>query len=285
MLINKLVEYCRDSTTKNGKCPTCVQDCDNACINCLEHIHYNNLRTYDCKNMIYCYTSSYIYKYASEIIHLINFLQYKSFPRFDILNLGCGSCADLFGVQHYHELSGRDLKVSYTGVDINEKWLDSQEKIKEIFSTVPNYDINFIQTDVFLFLDNLTPNIALSYNIVVLQYILNELNKHCLDRMGEFVDKFVDKVINNMPENSTVIINDINHYDVRKWFYEIFAKSKEKNLVSVFRKRFREPSTVPQVSFDYHDNDNILFDVINFGQKIKSPCSSAQFVIYKTKNL
>jgi len=234
--------------------------------------------------MIYCYTASYIYKYASEITHLINYLQYKSFPRFDILNLGCGSCADLFGVHRYLELSGRELKVSYTGVDINERWQDSQQKIKEIFLNIPDYTINFIQNDVFLFLDNLPSNNALTYNIVTLQYILNELNKHCNDRMEEFVEKFVDKVINNMPENSTIIINDINHMDVRRWFTAIFIKARENNLVAVCRKRFREPINVPQVNFDYHTNDNILFNVISFGQRIKFPCSSAQFVIYKTKN-
>lgn len=285
MPINELVEYCRDSITKNGKCGTCVHECDNICNNCLQDSHFDDAKTYDCQNMIYCYTSSYIYKYASEITHLINFLQYISFPRFDILNLGCGSCADLFGVYRHHELSGRNLQVSYTGVDINERWLDSQEKIIEIFANRPDYTINFIQNDVFVYLDSLSENSELIYNIVTLQYILNELNKHCNERMNEFVDKFVTKVINNMPENSTVIINDINHRDVRIWFTAIFIKAKEKNLVSVFRKRFREPTNVPQVSFDYHQNDSILFDVINFGQRVKTPCSSAQFVIYKTKNI
>lgn len=283
MPINTLVEYCRDSIKKNGKCSTCIHDCDNVCNNCLQSSHFNS-RTYDCQNMIYYYTASYIYKYASEITHLINFFQYKSFPQFVILNLGCGSCADLFGVHRYHELSGRVLKVSYTGVDVNERWLDSQEKIKEIFSAIPDYTINFIHSDVFLFLDSLSSDNTLIYNIVTLQYIINELNKHCRNRMEEFVEKFVDKVINNMPDNSTIIINDINHIDVRRWFTAIFVKAQGKNLVAEFRKRFREPTNVPQVDFDYHSKDNILFNEINFGQRIKSPCSSAQYVIYKTKN-
>lgn len=284
MPINELVAYCRDSITKEGKCSTCVHDCDNVCNNCLQDSHFDDARTYDCQNMIYCYTASYIYKYASEITHLVNSLQYKSFPHFDILNLGCGSCADLFGVYRHLELSGRSLNVSYTGVDINDRWIDSQEKIKQIFSKRPGYSVNFIQSDVFVYLDSLPSGTELPYNIVTLQYILNELNKHCNDRMDEFVDKFVEKIINNIPENSAVLINDINHMNVRQWYTAIFSKAQEKNLVAVLRRRFIEPTKVPQVDYDYHANDNILFDVINFGQRVKTPCSSAQYVIYKTKN-
>ncbi|HEY5124449.1 MAG TPA: hypothetical protein VIK14_12005 [Ignavibacteria bacterium] len=284
MPINELVAYCRDSIQKDGKCEGCEYDCDNICNDCLQESHFESARTYDCQNMIYCYTGSYIYKYASEITHLFNFLRYRSFESFNILSLGCGSCADLFGINQHLTAIGRNIPVSYTGIDSNDRWQDTQEKIIQIFSETVNYSTSFIQEDIFIYLERLATEQLNEYNIVILQYIINELNKQVSDRMDEFVQIFVQKIVNNLPENSTIIINDINHFNVRRWFDAIYREANRGNLVAPIRKRFTNPTNVPNLDYEVHENDNLTFNTINFGQRIKEPCSSAQFVIYKTKN-
>lgn len=282
MPINQLVNFCHNAITKNGKCAVCEYPCQNNCNECLRKCHNENLREYDCLNMIYCYTCSYIYKYASEIVHIFNIFKYQSFTEFNILNLGCGSCADLFGIDYFLTQEERNIPLSYTGVDINSRWSATQEEIKQIF---PQYSINFILADVFMYLDSIKNIPFLLQNIVILQYILNELDKRCPQRLNEFITKFVENVVDKMPSNSTLILNDINHYNTRRWFSAIFVKSQEKNIVSVFKHRFVEPTSVPYVEdYRHYPKDNLFFPVLNLGHEIKSPCSSAQLILYKTSN-
>lgn len=89
-----------------------------------------------------------------------------------------------------------------------------------------------------------------------------------------------------MPGHSTIIINDININYVRNISARIFTEVLKRNLVSNVGYRFKNPT-----SHDYggkmHKNDNLLFavpQVIADNYDVKRPCSSAQLVIYKTRN-
>ncbi len=279
MPINELVEFCAGSINKDGKCMDCEHNCSNNCNICLQECHFGSPRVYDCNNMIYCYSCSYSYKYASEIGHLFNNLGFNRFEQFNILNLGCGSCADLFGVDRYLSSVDTQRPVSYVGVDNNERWLETHNQIKTIF---PQYNIKFINSDIFDFLDDITDDDILDYNFVILQYILNEFNLHCRER----IEKFTQKIIDKLPGKSIIITNDINHYDVRSISAKIFNQSKINNLTSQFLYRFPH-----QPLHDYggvnHPYDNLMFDVpevIEGRFDIKRPCSSAQSVIFKTRN-
>lgn len=283
MPVNRLVSFCHESITKNGKCADCLLECLNSCNICLQEIHFGNLRTYDCQNMIHCYTCSYIYKYASEIGHLFNLLQYNSFTHFNILSLGCGPAPDLFAINQFLIQQDRELPITYLGVDNNHLWDSTQGTIEEIF---PDYSIDFDLHDVFDFLDSLNNLPTIEYNVVVLQYILNELNSHSPERIQEFIDKLVDFIVNRLPDNSTIILNDINHYDVRNIFSRIFVAANIHNLVSYSAYRFLNPPT-HTYGGTLHVSDTILFNVpveISRVHDVKSPCSSAQVVIYKTRN-
>lgn len=235
MPINQLVQFCTTSINKNGKCAGCVHDCTNNCNICLQACHFGDSRGYDCDNMIYCYTCSYIYKYASEIGHLFQNLRFNRFNQFNILNLGCGSCADLFGVDKYLSIVGTPREISYIGVDNNDRWDNTHNQIQAIF---PQYNIEFINSDVFDFLDSIPDGNTLGFNFVILQYILNEFNLHCRERIDEFVEKFTQKIIDNLPERSIIITNDINHIDVRSLSARIFSQSQINNLTSQFMYRF-----------------------------------------------
>jgi hypothetical protein len=211
-----------------------------------------------------------------------------SFSEFNILSLGCGSCADLFGINNFLTEQSREISVKYMGVDSNPKWKPTQDKIKEIF---PTYDISFEQIDVFDFLDNI-PEYFTPPNILILQYLLNELIK-CNDtaKMDEFVEKLVDEVINKMPDDSVIILNDINHYSVRNWFSRLHSEIIKYKTASFLDYRFTNPIDVP-VKITTHEKDTLLFHIpaiITSNYSItnshtRSQCSSSQAIItIKTK--
>lgn len=283
MPINQLTNFSHLSITKNGKCPDCENECDNNCNTCLQNIHFGNSRRYDCQNMIYCYTCSYIYKYASEIGHLFNLIKYNNYTEFNILNLGCGSCADLFGIDSFLRANQRNIPLTYYGVDINDRWDLTQQRIIQIF---PHYMINFELNDVFDYLNNSPNDEDLNFNIIVLQYILDEIEKYDNERLEDFIELFVQKIIDNLPIKASVIINDINIKSVRITANKIYNRALESNIVERFQYRFTYP-----ISHTYggqkHENDGILFNVpplIYAGYDIKHPCSSYQMLIYKTGN-
>lgn len=283
MPINQLVQFCNDSITKNGKCAKCEYICKNNCNICLQECHYGKPRDYDCYNMIYCYTCSYIYKYASEMGHLFSTFNFNKFDQFKILNLGCGSCADLFGIDRYLMLKATPRPISYVGVDNNARWQNTQNKIREIF---PQYNIEYIYSDVFDFIETIKDKEKLDYNFVILQYILNEFNLHCSGRINEFIEKFTTNVIDKLPDKSIIITNDINHYDIRSISANIYKHSMINNITSQFLYRFPNQPT-HSYGGENHKYDNLIFDI---PQKIKSrfdikmPCSSAQSIIFKTQS-
>jgi hypothetical protein len=266
----------------------------------LEKIHFDNpdKRGYDCDNMMYCYTCSYIYKYASEIHYLLKKHPLTSFSEFNILSLGCGSCADLFGIDNFLTEQQRTTSVKYKGVDYNERWETTHEKIKEIF---PVYNISFEYSDVFDFLENISNDFS-PPNILILQYLLNELIK-CNDtaRINEFVEKLVYEVINKMPDDSVIILNDINldiekdgvDKKVRTWFSKFHLEIIEYKIASCLTYRFTGPTKVPKPPETVlHANDSLLFSIpqiITDNYKIttssaRGNCSSFQAIIrIKTK--
>jgi hypothetical protein len=281
MRINQLTEFCHSSIAKNGKCEGCGYPCDNCCNRCLEKIHFENPdnRYYDSQNMIYCYTCSYIYKYASEIHHLFKKHPLTSFSKFNILSLGCGSCADLFGIDNFLTEQKRAVPLQYKGVDSNPLWKTTQDKIVEIF---PSYSISFENSDIFNYLDSIA-NDFVPPNILILQYILNELIKNNdATKMNKFVEDLVAKIIAKMPDNSVIIINDINHYSVRNWFGKLHSEIIKYKYASFLAYRFTNPIEVPVISgITSHTNDTLLFTVPTDipTNDVRKPCSSAQAII------
>ncbi|WP_320112290.1 hypothetical protein [Draconibacterium orientale] len=284
MPLNQLITFCHQNYNRPNRCADCPNaDCQGSCNACLQDIHHGTPRMYDCHNMLNCYTCSYIFKYASEIGHLFNLIQYNGYTDFNILSLGCGSCADLFGIDNFLRVHQRNLPISYYGVDINARWNLTHQQIIGIF---PGHNINFEIANVFDFLTNVPDDQELNYNIVVMQYLLNEIYKNDYERLEEFTDLFVQKIINNLPINTTVIINDINLNTVRGIATRIFNAAGENNEVAQYQYRFHQPTSHTYGGV-MHANDNLLFNVpqeIYANYDVKLPCSSYQMVIHKTGN-
>lgn len=278
MPINQIVQFCKNLYQRNGKCTNCPNTCSN-CNMCLQEIHndQSNMRTYDCSNMIFCYVCSYINKYASEIYYGFNAL--KNHPstkkqQYKILSIGCGDCADLFGIYRFITDNQLNVDISYTGVDINTKWEPIHEKIKEIFPTI---NFNFTYQDVFEYIANQN---TIEYNIIILEYVLNEIRKYTPDIIDGFIDSFARIVVDRLPSGALIIINDINHNMVRDYFPRIRTSIELNNNVLCFNLRFKTPlhpyggSVLP--------NDALVFNIEHDARFIeKGPCSSSLYIIHK----
>lgn len=281
MPINDLVSYCLANYTKNGKCQDCGSECVNCCNSCLETIHnnINNLRKYDCPHMVNCYVCSYNYKYASEIYYIFNALVNHPGVRkksYNILSIGCGGSSDIFGINHFLTTNQRAVSISYTGIEKNERWINAHQQIKNIFDA---YDFDFVYQDAFDFLETID---SIEYNVVVLQYVLNEIIKHNTpDDTVAFIDKLVEKIVDKLPASSLIIFNDINHKFVRDYYPVIKQKVAVRNNIADGCFRFRNPVTHTYGGVTLQ-NDSLVFQKHNDARfRIKEPCSSSIYIIYK----
>lgn len=279
MPINQIIQFCRDSYQRNGKCENCPNICSN-CNMCLQEIHNNqsNMRSYDCNNMIYCYVCSYINKYASEIYYGFNALiMHPSIKKqqYKILSIGCGDCADLFGIYHFITNNQLNIDISYTGIDINTKWSPIHDKIKEIFADI---NFNFIYQNVFEYIANQS---TIDYNIIILEYVLNEIRKYTPDKIDEFIDSFARVIVDRLPSGALIIINDINHNMVRDYFPKIRECIEQNNKVLCFNLRFKTPSS-HSYGGSVLPNDDLVFNTGHDTRFIeKGPCSSCLYIIHK----
>ena len=279
MPINKLIKFCTDSYNKGVKCKTCVSNCTGDCNICLQAIHneQDSKRHYDCCNMIYCYTCSYINKYASEIYYALNALVSHSSTKnteYNILSIGCGDCADLFGIQHFLNVNQREINISYTGVDINEKWKPIHEYIPQLF---PDVNFNYKYQDAIDYVASLED---VPFNIVILEYVLNEIIKYTPDNIDDFINELSDKILDRLPSNSLVIFNDINHKMVRDYYPKIKLKIEQKNDIACLSLRFNEPFSHTYGGAKLQ-NDSLVFNTSITPFSEKNPCSSSIFIIHK----
>lgn len=247
---------------------------------CLQSIHNDqaNLREYDCVNMVNCYVCSYINKYASEIFYAFQSLVNHPSTRkdeYNILSIGCGDCADLFGIDEFLRRNARNPSISYTGVDKNGNWRETHEKVKSIF---PDVSFDFEYEDIFDFVDSLD---EIPYNIVVLEYVLNEIRKYTPDDIDDFIDKLAHNIIDRLPNGSLIIINDINHNMVRDYYPKLRREAIVNNTINHVYLRFRTPLshtyggvTLPNDGLVFNTQVNPIFDE-------KSPCSSCIYLLFK----
>ena len=218
MNVNDLIAYCSNNyinSYKKCRCEDCSNICQGSCEKCLETIHFGDNRRYNCQNMINYYVCKYTYKYSSEIAHV--FFENKlidEMSNINIVSIGCGPCTDLIGIKEYIRQQRLNIKINYTGVDLNKQWYNIHNFIK---NSNDNIEAEFIYDDIFNVFENL--NRDKKYDIVFLQYFLSDMIKYNdKNQMDKFVDNFVSKVVSKLKNNSLVIINDINYKNTRDYF-------------------------------------------------------------------
>ena len=101
-----LVQYCHENYNRPDRCEECPNDpCHSSCVACLDYVHRvkTQHRSYNCLNIINCYTCKYIYRYSTEIEFLLNkyVSVFKGKDKVKLWSIGCGPCTELFGLYRF----------------------------------------------------------------------------------------------------------------------------------------------------------------------------------------
>lgn len=127
MPLNQLINFCHQNYNRPDRCDDCPNDaCHNTCTACLDHIHRVGTidRTYNCANIVNCYTCKYIYRYSSEIEFLLNlYIQtFRNAAEVRLWSIGCGPATELFGLHNFKINNQLNFVIKYKGFDLNAIW-------------------------------------------------------------------------------------------------------------------------------------------------------------------
>lgn len=205
MPINQLVAFCNQNHNRIERCEDCPNNvCRGSCVACLEHIHRvgTNDRTYNCHNIVYCYTCNYIYKYSSEVEYLLNLYVslFRNAQQIRMWSIGCGPCSELFGLYNFKIRNNLNFNINYRGFDLNNTWIPIHNYVQQL----PHFVSNFEYEDVFQYFQRNDEN----PNIIVLNYVLSDILRTNRDSINQFIDDLCHLI--NSLDRCLLIVNDIN---------------------------------------------------------------------------
>lgn len=287
MPINSLVQYCDSLYHRPDRCETCGNECKGSCLECLAHIHKTttNDRTYNCANIINCYTCKYIYKYSAETEHLLTpfkkwFEQIGNNP-VTIGSIGCGPCSELFGLYQFREHNNLSFQIQYRGFELIEKWKHIHQKIESL--NIAD-EIDFQYEDVFEYY-NRNRNFP---QILILNYVLSDIIRRCSsDDLTVFFENLYT-LINRMCGKSFIVFNDINlgrDTAEARFYYNLIEQELQKRHIDVVTRKYHFPNSQRfYVQYGNELPNNITCNIPrNINQKYNpwAECRSAAIIIYK----
>lgn len=292
MLLENIVKTCNDRYKASIKechpCPheECTHDCDHRaqgdvcdCVSCLEEVHfhkYEGRKTYNCPNLVNCYTCRYSNKFASEIGYALRELPcLKEFDDYRILSIGCGPAPDLMAFEKFRKENGLTTRIQYKGFDMNRYWWTVHDQISQYCDDPSSILARFHYVDaVKTFAGTQLPEA----NVLILQYVISHFrNTDQFDQLETFFENITENIISKMKEHSVIIIHDINHYQYgRDNFEDLITFLRKKGIKGHCYKRYfdtnisdphqrygaKYPSTrllyppIAQIDREYCRNDN-----------------------------
>ena len=218
----QLVQFCHENYNRPERCNDCPNEpCRNSCVACLDHIHQvgTHDRSYNCVNIVNCYTCKYIYRYSTEIEYLMNRYApvFRNTENVRLWSIGCGPCTELFGLYRFRNINNLNFTIEYKGFELNELWTPIHNFIHQM-----NYfGTEFYIQDVFNYiaLNNEHPH------LITLNYLLSDI----LRTNRDYINLFIENLCNwYAPMTHTfLIINDINlgrNSNESRYYYEIIVQ-------------------------------------------------------------
>lgn len=223
-ILNKLIHKCNEAyiTDDGAECKLCDEMCQGDCYRLLRDIHYGKKTRYKCKRVINFYLPKYAYRYAHEIEMLlqINTEIIKEYECLRVMSIGCGPATELLGIVKY--ASDIFKRANYIGIDLNKKW----DIIHNFYEGIldHNVKVKFYYDDIFKLVSSINQTRKkLNTNIVFFQYVISDMVKYLeKSQVIKFLSDFRDVILEFLPINSLIIMNDINHPNLTKDIYEEF---------------------------------------------------------------
>lgn len=287
MPINTLIRYCDDLYNRPTRCYTCSNECKGSCLKCLEYIHKTstNDRTYNCNNIINCYTCKYLYKYSAEIEHLLmQFIRWFKLNQDNIItigSIGCGPCSELFGLDQFKRHNRLSFKIQYKGFELINNWSHIHNKIVEMGIV---HHIEFHYEDVFNYY-----TLHQDYpQILILNYVVSDIVRRNSEvGINSFLIKLYE-LIEHMSSKSFVVINDINLGRTNRearYYYDIIENELQYRGINIDTRKYHFPNSQRYYyAYGLMLPNNITCHIPNdIMQKYNpwSECRSAALIIYK----
>jgi hypothetical protein len=274
-IFEELIKYCdqyyQENKHQGYKCINhCSHDnanCSGFCSSCMEELTWNkaNGRTnYNCENLTAYYVCKFLNRFSSEIYHAINssFIAEKliNFEKFNILSLGCGPCSDVIAFDTFNITNmSKPVDIYYRGIDIAKSWQYIHQKLKKLAEENNYTEPLFSYSDVF---KKIKDGPIKDVNILVVQNLISTFKRTGSDeKLSDFINNLTENVINYMPNNSVIIINDINSINLLrdKWLSVVKSKLESsprrgRYHILYFDKNYGNTSWLQ------HTNDKIIFD-------------------------
>ncbi|WP_288959225.1 hypothetical protein [uncultured Treponema sp.] len=267
----------------------CVQSYN--CVQCLSDMYNNPIhsyRTYNCVPITFSYVIRYANRYSSEIYTILNCLQ-KLFERstIKVISLGCGPATELIALDK--KCSESNTSFSFIGFDTNHIWNNCQSILAKNFQQ-KGISVHFLEKNLdkdFRFLSNT--------DLLILNYVISDIYKHDYEKLPQFFSSLTD-IFMSMPNNSYIIINDVNSYnmgrdEIENWVFNLnFANYNIIKLGCVFECSKRNENArfnkfnngiIPNTSFVF--SNPTIQGIESFYDNVNE-CRSA-FVVLKKEAL
>jgi len=193
----------------------------------------------------------------------------------NICSIGCGPCTELVTFEEYCKRNSIQIPYTYRGFDLEYNWTELQGVARQYAFNPDN--IFFEHTDVFDYYEhNDKPN------VIVLNYLLSNILKNSPLYIGEFVDNLC-KLFESLPYG-ILLINDINHYNVRDNHIERIRKNFIKDNYNAFKYHFVNTTKYFYPYGIQLSRNNLLFNVPNdiiSRYNTSTECHSAQLIVTK----
>jgi hypothetical protein len=200
------------------------------------------------------------------------------------MSIGCGPCSEAFAFNTFFDnINFNKKEVTFIGFDTNTIWNNVQNKVKAL---LPFLDI--ITQNCF---NHIACNDNFIFpNILILNYLLSDISKQgCL---SQFILDVVTRIIDKMPSDSIVIVNDINHYSVRNYYKTLIQRANERNELKSAMLSFivnYENSNYKCESYKYsyfnifHKFNELAIKALVSLYGTKTSCTSSQLTMYKNQ--
>jgi hypothetical protein len=289
-IIEQYISQCQDLYKPcfqgdNSNCnidPLCDCQCNinQHCLGCLCKIFFeqeHRMRTYKCLPITYYYIKRFTDAFASEIYRIL--FQYddiwNNIINKNIVSIGCGPATELIAIEKVMRDKSLQTTCQYVGFDLNGIWSSVWDILTNILQ-LHNMQISFQS-------NNLSANNPVLHNtkLLILNHVVSDVFKHSqIPRIDtyNFLQNDITPLIQQMPIDSFILINDVNSFKMGRDEIENWALSVcNAGIIEIgffehfehINSRFNTPSAKRRI-----DRDSVFFPTM--------VCQSA-YIILKRK--
>lgn len=207
-------------------------------INDLQDYSYNKIKRIT-------YAGTWDIKWLLKFIQIYDFYQRKmEREQNKVLDVGCGGANFLkFYYEHFRSASYKAPQ--YTGIDLNEKYIDKNYEWLEQFKSRKVYDMaEFVHGNVTK--ENVWNEVDEEFDVILFLEAIEHLPE-------DKVDFVLRKISNKLSDNGVLFISTPVHYERN---FEIFRQGMHKReyYVDNFKDKVREYFEINDVSGTYMDS-------------------------------